>query len=218
MPLKAPTKGLAQLQLDLKELGKEGFLARTRLLVANKSLKLSKDCFFQQKAPEGTPWPPRTKDYPHPMLRDTKKLFNGTRSRALKRSIKLYNNVAYARIHNQGGSIKHHARSELRYYSSKGNRISMKRAASQKKSHLTKTSIGEGMSVIPARPFIPHESELPKRWATEFNKIFADQVSRRIKSKQIQEAAKRAKNSLRAREAGSPAMTAARVLGRGKKK
>lgn len=135
-------------------------------------------CFRRQQTPYGEPWPPLKDPPPRRrggmILSDTARLRSSITARPLPSGVTVSSNVAYAGIHNYGGSVQHPARAQPR--NRRGNRfISHAEAGKKQKASYSRLGVAASTRVslmgahgigIPKRQYLPDARRgLPGRYA-----------------------------------------------------
>lgn len=130
---------------------------------------------FEKEAFQGAalePWKPRAKETKKTtgkqVLTQTARLRNSTRFDVLEDGVRLYNNVEYARIHNEGGTINHPARESIMNFArskSGGLKLGKIQTIGQRKRIVAqaKAQIGAHTTTMPQRQFIGNSPVLNNR-------------------------------------------------------
>lgn len=156
-----------------KEMARLGVTARKDVLkvFAVSMMTFTDKCFQTSTSPYGEAWPPLKNPPPKrqggmPLL-DTRRLANSVSAgtRPTGTGISISSNVAYAGIHNYGGTIAHAERSELRRYTSGKKRRRLKLNSKNVRSVRTVASFGAHSVGIPKRQYLPDAARgLPPKY------------------------------------------------------
>ncbi|MCY3878611.1 MAG: phage virion morphogenesis protein [Rhodobacteraceae bacterium] len=123
----------------------------------------TRERFDRERGPDGAPWLPslRARREGGKTLTDSARLresitrrVTGSGSRA---EVEVGTNVIYAAIHQFGGEIRRAARRQTLAFNAAGNRFASRRSTSRRRAGIVRIAIadiGEGTSVMPARPFL----------------------------------------------------------------
>ncbi len=182
--LRGDFQKLRDLISKMKEMESPKFRAAIAKNLAEETVRLAHDSFEHSRDPDGNPWKPITHRDGKPLL-ETGRLRNSIRAaRITPKGFMVVSNVKYAAIHQYGGTIKQHARSELRGYSAsrKGRqrRDRLKRVGlySKKKAVMRPASIGERGITIPARPYLADARRLSPSWRRAYMRVMVSVKAR----------------------------------------
>ena len=134
---------------------------RVTTQLAQEGLALVQECFAHERAPDGTPWlkSQRAIRDGGKTLQDTRRLYNSLATKVLSSTaFRLFTNVVYAAIHNNGGLLK---RRLLRGRSRRARLLTLGR--------------------MPERRFIPKSGQLPTRWERRLRAVANLEVVRMMK-------------------------------------
>jgi phage gpG-like protein len=146
------------------------------------AVSLAHDSFDLSRDPYGRPWPHLRFRQGKPLL-DTGRLRASITQRPLTDGFEVWSNVAYARIHNEGGEVRQQSRLQVNAHGRDGGFISHSAARRRKAVHVSVSAIGPRIFGIPERRFIPRPDDLGPVWTAAFEDLCAEWLtllSRRV--------------------------------------
>lgn len=167
-PLEHPLQKLAK----AVEAAKGDILLKMGTIAVNFTLENFQKGGFQGASFE--PWTPRKKPTKKTagkkVLTDTAQLRNSTRFAVTGDSVTIQNNVPYAQIHNEGGTIQHQAREAImnfRRSKSGGLKLAKIQTLNQRKK-----VVAQNKHTIPA-----HNTKMPKRQFIGYSPVLNDRIA-----------------------------------------
>lgn len=149
---------------DLAEAGED--LSPAMRVVSELLLSIAEESFEREASPEGDPWAPLAASTLRQRKREGKDGPILQRDRHLRRSLDSDHdrtsaaagtNLAYAAIHQFGGSVEQSARNQVLAFAARGGRFTSRRAASRRRAGAVRVAfaaLGDQTFDIPARPFL----------------------------------------------------------------
>lgn len=160
MGIKGNFAGLRKMQLKLGAMADPAFRADLSKVLMHEALELVDEGFATSKAPDGSPWKRLALRNGQP-LRDTRRLQSSFTGASSASGFKIGTNVAYARTHQDGMTIK--AKSAKGLHFTVGGR------------HFNVQSVK-----IPQRQMVP-EGKLSSRWHNALTSAAREYVAKRMK-------------------------------------
>ncbi|UFZ05459.1 phage virion morphogenesis protein [Bradyrhizobium ontarionense] len=124
--------------------------------------------FDQQRAPDGSPWPPslRVKQHGGKTLILSSRLYRSITFQASTAQVEVGTNVIYAAIHQFGGDIDQAAREAVLHFKTNKRTGRSRFAKPSKADRARKAMIGARTIHMPARPFLGLDQDDPRTITT----------------------------------------------------
>lgn len=171
---------LRDLKRAIRGLGTPSFRTDANRLCAVTALSMIEEGFSASKDPYGNPWRPLKDRVGLPLL-DTGRLRSSYSTRADSTGFTVSTNVAYAAIHNFGGTVSRGARTELRRYTSGSKRRRLSLYSGNKRSLLATANHQAATGTIPQRQMVPDSGRLPQSWKDAFGVVLEQLLQRRFR-------------------------------------
>lgn len=176
---------LRELAKGMRQLAGGRFRRDGMKVLAEEARRLVVLGFQRSITPDGQPWKPSRRRGQvmgtGQILRDTARLQNSIIPRATETGLLVKSNVAYAAVHQYGGTIHRAAHTSLQRYAtlSGGRRKRIRLYSKRARSVLKGVSVSAGEVVIPARQFLP-EGTLGPIWAPAFRRVMDALLMQRL--------------------------------------
>jgi phage virion morphogenesis protein len=182
MGVSGPGKSqLAKFQRGLQAARSPAFKAKLYKQLSLEALALVSECFEGERDPYGRKWKPlknpRGRRIGGMILSDTARLKNGFRASSSADNFTISSRVAYAAIHQYGGTITRKAGSRTKLVIAREASGRFRKGA---KGRRVTTTFGAGTSVIPARPFLPSQGDMGPRWTPRLKAISMKALAKEV--------------------------------------
>lgn len=177
MARRFPQAKLAALRRAFAPLQSGEFIRTCNKLCAAQALSLVQSGFRKGVDPYGAPWAPLKHPSPRRkggrVLVDTGRLKNSFHAEGTERGFNITSDVAYAALHNYGGSVSHPARRQRNIHDYGGKLISKKEAkkAFASSIRVSFARIGAHSIQVPARPIIPTPGNIGVVWEEALERV-----------------------------------------------